>query len=329
MKKTSLIGLALLSAAPVASLAQEPAPPEPGILIQAAPAIYAFQMGDARVTALSDGTVPIDLHTLLRGIPIGIIDQLLGRSFVSNPAEAPINAYLVELGDRRILVDVGAGDLFGPGNGGRLPEALAAADVEPSAITDILITHVHTDHSGGLVRAGRMLFPNATVHAGGPDVRFFLDPSKAGTNGYDRRYWRETARSLKPYADAGRVKAFDADGEVVPGIRAELHPGHTPGSAFYTLTSRGRSITFIGDLIHDAAVQFPRPDVTITFDFDQAAAKAQRATSFARFARDKTLVAAPHLPFPGVGHIATEGRGYRWYPIEHSDRKAAGGALKF
>jgi glyoxylase-like metal-dependent hydrolase (beta-lactamase superfamily II) len=312
----------------VSTLAQTGTAP-PGIVKQrSAPSIYRFSLGDAQITALSDGTVPIDLHQLLRGAPTAIIDALLARSFLDNPVEASINAYLIELGGRRILVDAGAGDLFGPGNGGRIPEALIAAGTTPEAITDILITHVHSDHSGGLVRGGRMIFPNAVVHAGGPDIRFFSNADQAGRNGYDKRYWAETAVTLKPYIEAGRTRAFDHAGEILPGIYAELHPGHTPGSAFYTLTSKGRSIVFVGDVIHVGAVQFPRPDVTITFDFDQNRARAARGEAFARFGRDRTLIAAPHLPFPGVGHVAPEGSGYRWYPVEHADRAASSVGLK-
>jgi glyoxylase-like metal-dependent hydrolase (beta-lactamase superfamily II) len=91
-----------------------------------------------------------------------------------------------------MLVDVGAGDLFGPGNGGRLLEALAAAGTAPETITDILITHIHTDHSGGLTKAGKIIFPRATVYAGGADIRFFSDATNAAKTGIDKRFWTET-----------------------------------------------------------------------------------------------------------------------------------------
>ena len=237
-----------------------------GTVRQTAPAIYRFTIGDARITALSDGSVPLDLHQLLRGVTPQAIDDILARSFLANPAEASINAYLIDFNGRRILVDVGAGDLFGPGNGGRLLEALAAAGAAPETITDILITHVHSDHSGGLTKAGKIVFPRATVYAGGADIRFFSDVANAAKSGIDKRFWTQTEQTLTPYVTAGRVKPIDTDGEVVPGIRAELQPGHTPGTAFYTLTSKGQSIVFVGDVIHAGAVQFPRPDVTITFD---------------------------------------------------------------
>lgn len=326
LKALALLALAAVSPLVIAAAAAQDS--VPGIVRQTTPATYRFTVGDAKVTALSDGTVPLDLHMILRGAPTQTIDELLTRSFLSNLADASINAYLIDFDGRRILVDVGAGDLFGPGNGGRLLEALAAVGATPDTITDILITHVHTDHSGGLTKAGKIVFPRATVYAGGADIRFFSDVTNAAKTGIDKHFWTETEQTLTPYATAGRVKSIDADGEILPGIRAELHPGHTPGTAFYTLTSKGQSIVFVGDVIHSAAVQFPRPDITITFDVRQDEARAVRQAAFKRFARDRALIAAPHLPFPGVGHIAADGSGYRWYPIEQTDREEKANRLK-
>jgi glyoxylase-like metal-dependent hydrolase (beta-lactamase superfamily II) len=105
------------------------------------------------------------------------------------------------------------------------------------------------------------------------------------------------------------VRAFDRRGEVLPGIVAELRPGHTPGTAFYTLTSLGRRLVFIGDIIHVGEIQFVSPAVTITFDQDQSKARTVRQQAFVEFVREQALVAAPHLQFPGVGHIKSDGNG--------------------
>jgi glyoxylase-like metal-dependent hydrolase (beta-lactamase superfamily II) len=292
----------------------------PHVAVQGAD-FYRFQVGAVTVTALSDGTVPQDLHALLRSTTQTKTDALLDASFLRNPIEASINAFLIALPGRLVLVDTGSGQLFGPGNGGKLLDSLSAAGYRPEQITDILITHVHSDHSGGLVQGERIVFPNATVHVGKPDVDFFLNPANAATSGYDGKYFQEAIKTLKPYVDAGKVAAFSSTTEVVPGIAATLHPGHTPGSAFYMLTSQGERITFIGDIIHVASVQFPDPSVTIVYDVNPGAAEATREQAFSQFAANRELVAAPHLPFPGVGHVRRAGNGYQWAPIEYGNRQ--------
>ncbi|MDY6922895.1 MAG: MBL fold metallo-hydrolase [Pseudomonadota bacterium] len=282
--------------------------------------IQRFQLGDLRITALSDGTVPQDLHELLRGITPREVDDLIGRAFLKNPVEASINAYLFETADGLALVDTGAGEVFGPGMGGRLVDSLAVAGVEPSQIRHVLITHVHSDHSGGLVVGGRPLFPKAVIHVGKPDVDFFLGAKGADRLGYADQYFAEAETALRPYLDQGRLKTFEDGEEILPGVTAAIHPGHTPGSAFFTVRNGEDAIIFIGDAVHVNTVQLPRPGVTIVYDVVPDQASAVRRQAFDRFAQERTLVAAPHLPFPGIGRLRRDGDGFAWVPAEYVDR---------
>lgn len=282
--------------------------------------IQRFRLGDLHITALSDGTVPQNLHELLLGITPAEVDNLLDRALLKNPVEASINAFLLETSEGLVLIDAGAGEVFGPGYGGRLVDSLAVAGVTPSQIRHVLITHVHSDHSGGLVAKGRPLFPNAVIHVGKPDVEFFLGAAGADRLGYPDNYFREAETALQPYLDHGQLKTFEDGDEILPGITAAIHPGHTPGAAFFTVRSGSDAIVFIGDTVHVSAVQLPRPGVTIVYDVAPDQASAVRRQALDQFAQERTLVAAPHLPFPGIGHLRREGDGYAWVPAEYVDR---------
>jgi glyoxylase-like metal-dependent hydrolase (beta-lactamase superfamily II) len=288
------------------------------------PGVYRYRLGDFQITALSDGTVPQDLHALLTNTKPAVVDALLKRSFLANPVEASINAFLIDTGSKLVLVDTGSGALFGPGYGGKLLGSLKAAGYAPEAINDILITHIHTDHSGGLVSNGNLVFPNATVHVGKPDVDFFLNPANIhGVNGYDKKYFEEALATIGPYVKAGKVRTFSGETQILPGIKAIPTPGHTPGHSFYLLESKGESMAFIGDIVHVASVQFPQPSITIVYDVDPQLAATQREKRFALAAANRMLVAGAHLPFPGIGHIRAENDGgYMFVPIEYRDRDA-------
>jgi glyoxylase-like metal-dependent hydrolase (beta-lactamase superfamily II) len=281
------------------------------------PGVYSFRLGEFTITALSDGTVPQDLQKILTSTDSAEIKQLLDRNFLENPVEASINAFLVDTGDKQVLVDTGAGQLFGPGLGGKLQASLKAAGYAPDDIDLILITHVHTDHSGGLVENGRLMFPTATVYAGKPDVDLWLNPANAERLHLERRFFDEAAKTIKPYLDAGKLKLLSGETAILPGITARPTPGHTPGHNFYVVESKGKSIEFWGDILHFGSIQFPKPSITVIYDVDSNAASTQRVKQFARAEQSRRLVAAAHLPFPGVGHIRADGRGYTWIPVDY------------
>jgi glyoxylase-like metal-dependent hydrolase (beta-lactamase superfamily II) len=282
------------------------------------PGVYPFKVGDFTITALSDGTVLQDLPKLLTNTNPAEIDRLLNRSFLTNPVEASINAFLIDTGDKQILVDTGVGELFGSLGSGKLQRALKIAGYAPDEIDTILITHIHTDHSGGLVVGGQMMFPNATVYAGKPDVDFWLNPANVERSREDqKRFFTEANKTVKPYLDAGKLKPFSGKTAILPGITALPTSGHTPGHSFYRVESKGESIEFWGDILHFGSVQFPKPEITVVYDFDSQAAAAQRKKQFARAEASRRLIAAAHLPFPGVGHLRAEDRGYTWVPVDY------------
>lgn len=284
---------------------------------------YNVQVGSVIVTSFTDGSVAQDLHKLLRRTSEQNTDALLAKNAQTNPVEASINVYYFALPGHKVLVDTGSGQLFGPGNGGRLMESLATQGIKPEDITDILLTHAHSDHAGGLVKDGQRVFTNARVFVGKPDIDFFFNEENQKKTGYSQNFFDVARKTLKPYLDAGKVQSFSGTEALLPGITGTVHPGHTPGSAFYTLESKGEKVTFVGDIIHVAAVQFPQPNITIVYDQDQDGAARVRNHAFADFVENRDLIAAPHLPFPGIGYVMKgERSGYAWVPVTYTNRDA-------
>ena len=117
---------------------------------------YTFMVGNAQITSLSDGTVPQDLHSLLHGSTTANTDALLSKGYLTNPIEVSLNAFMLRSDERTVLVDTGVGQLYGPGYGGKLLASLAAVGVTPDQLTDILLTQLHDDHMGGLVKDGQI-----------------------------------------------------------------------------------------------------------------------------------------------------------------------------
>ena len=282
-----------------------------------APGYYRLMLGAFEVTALSDGTFPMDTGKLLIHIEPKHLDAVLARAFLKNPVEASVNGFLVNTGSKLVLIDTGAGTLFGP-TLGRLLANLKASGYRPDQVDEIYITHMHSDHVGGLSADGKPVFPNAVVRASQPEADFWLSKPHMDQAPQDRKEAFQNAMNmLNPYVSAGKFKPFSGDTDLIPGIRAVAAPGHTPGHTLYALESDGQKLVLWGDLMHVAAAQFPDPAVAIRFDSDSVAAVAQRMKVFADAAAQGYRVAGAHLSFPGIGHLRTAGTGYDFVPLNY------------
>ena len=286
---------------------------------------YRIMVGDIEVTALSDGTIDFPMDTLLRGESPAQIRAAFAKAFQKLPAESSMNQFLVNTGSRLVLVDTGAGAFYGPTLGNTVA-SLRAAGYTPEQVDEVVITHMHADHTGGLVHDGKPAFPNAIVRIARAEVDFWMNPANESLVPEGVRGSFAVARqALAPYIAAGRLKPFVGETEIVPGIRALPAPGHTAGHTYYAVESKGETLLAWGDAVHAAAVQFADPTVFIAWDSDGRGARAAREKALADAARKGYLVAGAHLPFPGVGHVsrAVDGKGYVFVPVAYTVNRRA------
>lgn len=287
-----------------------------------APGYYRFMLGNFEVTALSDGTVDLPVDQLLHE-PAAKTVAALNRAFLKTPQETSDNAYLINTGKRLILIDTGAGDLFGP-TLGKLMGNLKASGYAAADVDDIFLTHMHPDHVGGLARNGVIQFPNAIVHAERDEGDYWLSETNlAKAAEASKAFFKDAMAEIAPYVKAGKFRPFKGDMALLPGVSSYASFGHTAGHTSYMIESQGQKLLVMGDLIHVPAVQLDHPKVTISFDSDPKEAASSRIRVFNQMARDRTLVAGAHIPFPGIGHLRTAGTSYRWVPMNFSRMRPA------
>jgi len=278
-----------------------------------APGYYRMRLGDFRVTVLSDGSVDRDLPTIMSDPDL--VRERYQTQHQTLPARLSINCYLIDTGAHRILIDTGAGELFGAGVAGQLIANLRSAGYAPEDIDTILLTHIHGDHSGGLTIGGHRVFPAATVYVDAADPALWLSKAaEARAPTAQRNTFEQSQKTVGPYVAAGQLKTFDAPTVLFPGIRAIPLRGHTPGQSGYVIESKGQRLLLWGDVIHSAEVQFREPSVTIHYDVDPKAAAATREKILAETAESGILVGGAHIAFPGLGHVVRNAKGYTWVP---------------
>jgi glyoxylase-like metal-dependent hydrolase (beta-lactamase superfamily II) len=266
------------------------------------------RLGDIRVTALDDG---------YGNPPMAMVVNIDAADAVALAALSPggdvlhtvFNAYLVETGGGRLLIDAGAGVHLGP-NAGRMPGRLAEAGVAQGDVDAIILTHCHPDHILGSVDGDwNAIFPNAELVIPEHDERFWLhtDPSTID-NEYQRMVTEQAQRVAAAYA--GRTRTISG-GEVAPGVTLVPLPGHTPGHSGYTVEGGGKRLFLWGDIVHPA-----RPDASLLFDVDQPLARETRKQTFERVIAEGLEVGGGHLLAPGFARVERAGAVYRIVPSD-------------
>jgi glyoxylase-like metal-dependent hydrolase (beta-lactamase superfamily II) len=200
---------------------------------------------------------------------------------------------------------------------------LRAAGYQPEQVDEVLLTHLHADHVGGIAPGGVAAFPNAIVRSSKLDADYWLnDANEKAAHEFLHPMFEGDKASLKPYIASGRYQPFEGELEVVPGIRAMPTAGHTPSHTSYMIESRGHKLLVWGDIVHVAAIQFPDPSVTVEYDNNENQAEATRERIFSEAAKEGYWIGAAHISFPGLGHVAARGKDFVWLPGEYTTRMA-------
>lgn len=284
----------------------------PGLVFAAEPAgIHRHKMGKLEIVTVQDGETQLPA-SLLKGIEPDKAKAMLGGKEVADTA---VNAFLVRMPDKLVLVDTGTGG-DGKGPTGHLMERLQAAGVDPAKIDLILITHFHYDHTGGLIKPdGSRAFPNAVVRAARAEHDAWL-----GENAKVPDMMKDKVTALKaalaPYQAANAYKTFETKDDLGKGIRAMASEGHTGGHTSFAFKVGKKEVWVVGDLIHISAVQYAQPKATMLFDTDADKAGASRAEFFKKAASAGIPIAATHLPFPALVKLKQKGDGFAATPAK-------------
>lgn len=271
-----------------------------------------FKIGDATVTALSDGFLPIDASALI-GIEAEGFAALLADAYLPGPTHPTgVNAFLVDHGGRLTLIDAGTGTAFGDGLG-HLVSTMTTLGLDPAAVDAVCATHLHPDHIGGILTETGNPFANATLHVNEADLAFWGDADiKSKAPEEFQGFFDMATGAVAAFGD--RLMPFTGESDLGAGLTAMPLPGHTPGHTGFMLSSGDDTLLFFGDIVHVGPVQFPRPEVTIGFDVDTEMAAATRARVFDMASADRLRIAGAHVSFPGVGFVEAESEGYRFVP---------------
>jgi len=283
--------------------------------LKQAPYFYRFKLGSMDATVISDGSLPL-------GPPgdafLGLSKEEIARQLTDNflPADNVVleqNILVLNTGSKVVLFDTGMGNvkLFGPTTG-QLMKTLAQAGIPASAVDAVVMTHAHIDHCGGIMSAsGARNFPNATLYIAQADYDYWTDPAKVSAPAL-KSFLDQARRNLVPNRD--RIKFVKDGEEFIPGIHAIFAPGHTVGHTVFMIDSAGKQMCFIGDLTHHQYLLMEKPLTEFAYDTDPKQSAQSRVKMLNMLAANRIPLLAYHFPWPGIGHVAKMGDGFRFVP---------------
>lgn len=279
-----------------------------------APYFYRFKFGDWQGTVVSDGTLPLgDPKTNFTGLAPDEMDRQLKDNFLpAGNAVLEQNILIMNTGDKMVLFDTGMGSLklFGPTTG-KMVSTMKQAGIDPKDIDAVVMSHAHVDHCGGNVdEAGKPVFPNAQYFISQVDYDYWTGDPK-GPDGL--KVFFETARkNLVPFRD--KITFLKDDQQFLPGFTSIAAPGHTLGHTIFVMESAGKQMSYIGDLTHHPVLLMEKPLTEFAYDHDPKQSAQTRVKLLTMLADKRIPILAYHFAWPGIGNVAKQGQGFRYFP---------------
>jgi len=274
---------------------------------------HRFRVGEIECVAVNDGTFIYPAPWLFSNVPAKELeDSLRDRNLSTTQVETPYTCLLVKAGSRKLLVDTGA-DGLAPTTGD-LVKNLAAEGVAPGEITDVVLTHGHPDHIGGVLDGGgQPAFPNARYLMSKTEWDFWNGPSPlhdAAMDDHVKQLLVGCARKNLPPLKA-RIELFEGEKEIAPGVQAIPAPGHTPGHFALAISSGKTEFLHLSDaVLHPLNLE--HPGWRNVFDLDEQVAANTRQHLLDRAATDGIPMLAYHFPFPGLGRVKRSNGSWKW-----------------
>jgi len=283
-----------------------------------APGWYRYKVGDFEITVVTDGVNRFKLpdNMVTNATRADVNAALAAVRMEPDVFVTPYNPIVVNTGSKLVLIDTGLGEAgykASKGSNGQLLINLAAAGIDPKAIDAVIISHYHSDHVNGLLRADNSpAFPNAEVLVPAAEHAFWMDDGEMSRapKGRMEELFQNNRRVFSGEV-LKRLRTYEEGKEVVTGITAVGTHGHSWGHNSHIVASGASKVFVQADVTHVPFLFARNPGWHILYDQIPAEAEANRRKVYDMLVAERMLVQGFHYPFPSLGYVEKSGTGYR------------------
>jgi glyoxylase-like metal-dependent hydrolase (beta-lactamase superfamily II) len=283
---------------------------------------YRYKIGSIEVTVATDGVARFKMaedHVI--NIKKDVVNAALAEVFMEKDMmTTPYNPVCLNTGGKLVVIDTGTGEANykkSNGVGGQFVTNLAASGIERTAVDTVIISHYHGDHINGMLMEDNSLtYPNAEILVPAREHAFWMDDGEMSRASVGRLQTNfKNVRRVLNAEVMKRLKTYEWDKDVIPGVTAQGTPGHTPGHTSYVIASGSDSVYLQSDVTHVPFLFVRHPDWHAFYDQDGGMAETTRRKVYDMLAADKMRVQGFHYPFPSLAHVEKVGTGYREIPV--------------
>jgi glyoxylase-like metal-dependent hydrolase (beta-lactamase superfamily II) len=275
------------------------------------------KIGDIEVIALNDGVMRRPLgEEFVKNAKLNEVQDLLkSQGLPTEYIDVPFTAFLLVVGNRKILMDTGFAD-NGPGTTGRLLANLNAAGLKAEDIDTVVLSHYHGDHINGVRnKAGQLVFPKAKLMVPTVEHAFWMDDNRMAQAPEAMKGAFANVRRVFGGLSSDQLVQFEPGKEIAPGISSRAAFGHTPGHTLFVAESKGEKFAYLADLTNIPQLFARNPDWAVQFDMNADAAREVRRKTFDMVVNEKMIAGGFHFPFPAFGRIEKMGNGFDFKPV--------------
>jgi len=272
---------------------------------------YRFKLGEFKCVALQDGTQDQPVEVINEELPEEELVKVLGdHGLPTDGVTFGYNCLFIDTGEHKILIDTGYG--WYSEKGAKLLTNLKEAGIAAADIEKIIFTHADGDHVGGtLDPEGRVIYPNADYIL--PRVSWDYWTSEANLSQITEEA-HNFGRDILPRIKH-KVEVVDQDIPFLGGFRVLPYPAHRPDHVVILITSGQDELLHLADaVIHPLHLEYP--EWICPYDSQPELAYQDRERLLDAASDHNSMVFVSHFPFPGLGAIKKEGKGWRWHPVD-------------